>query len=371
LNVTKPTGRFDAILHAPHDFGWIGVDLFFVLSGFLITGILCDAKGGAHYFRNFYARRSLRIFPLYYVFLALILFVFPRWFLAGSPLIQHLPAHPVWYWTYLSNFALVFRDVPNNVPLSATWSLAIEEQFYVVWPAVVLLCRRRTLQWICGGIAAAALACRIGMVLAGYRWLPLYYLTPCRMDSLAIGAFVALGMRAPGGAAGFARRYRLVPPVALAAAVIVMVQQRSFHWDGGLGQTLGYTVLGTLFASLVTTAVLAKPGGAVARALSAPVLRFFGRYSYAIYLAHLPVCLFVKAYLFTPEEFATLGGTLSPGQVAFYVICGSITVGLALISWNVLERPLLRLKRYFPASGVAGPSFAPARPPPQPTPALA
>src|SRR5437762_3573688 len=125
-------------LHLQHIFanGWMGVDLFFVLSGFLITGILIDTKQSEGYFRNFYARRCLRIWPLYY---ALIVFMF-----VVVPVLRPSEAHTVFeksspWWGYplfLQNFLI---KIPTNAtgPLAVTWSLAIEEQFYLVWPLIV------------------------------------------------------------------------------------------------------------------------------------------------------------------------------------------------------------------------------------------
>ena len=138
--------------------GWIGVDLFFVLSGFLITGILYDAKGGPHYFRNFYMRRSLRIFPLYYAFLILIFAVMPLLRASGA---DHV-GKQVWMWTYLSN-VLFARVGWEGMPAHTThlWSLAIEEQFYLLWPLLVWLASRRRLIQLCVGSIAVAFATRL------------------------------------------------------------------------------------------------------------------------------------------------------------------------------------------------------------------
>src|SRR6185369_11811956 len=121
--------------------GWIGVDLFFVLSGFLITGILYDAKARKDYFRNFYARRFLRILPLYYGILALYILVFPRISIVPQRQYQSLVEHQLWFWTHLSNVSIAIEGYGNQQRgWTHFWSLAVEEQFYLVWPAVVFLC---------------------------------------------------------------------------------------------------------------------------------------------------------------------------------------------------------------------------------------
>jgi peptidoglycan/LPS O-acetylase OafA/YrhL len=137
--------------------GWAGVDLFFVLSGFLITGILIDARGSNRYFSSFYARRTLRIFPLYYLIAFVTLLVLPRFanlhaLLAGSG----APTEQWPYWLYLTNFAIASRDDFLHGVLDITWSLAIEEQFYLVWAVVVWLCRPQALGWLCALIVVAA-----------------------------------------------------------------------------------------------------------------------------------------------------------------------------------------------------------------------
>ena len=158
--------------------GWSGVDLFFVLSGYLITGILLDTKDSSSYFRTFYARRSLRIFPLYFSFVAAVL------------LLAQWRVHGFWYLTYLSNWQP--GHGVNDGYLSHLWSLAIEEQFYLIWPAVVWFVPPGRLKWICIALAVTAAGLR---PFAGSQDQAAYRLTPCRMDSLALGAFVAIGMR--------------------------------------------------------------------------------------------------------------------------------------------------------------------------------
>ena len=126
------------------NYGVLGVDLFFVLSGFLITGLLLDAKGDPHYFRNFYARRTLRIFPLYYAVLALLLLVLPR--VIALPLaLDESRMHQAWLWTYTANFFIAAKASWALPYVSHFWSLAIEEHFYLVWPLVVFSFRRATL----------------------------------------------------------------------------------------------------------------------------------------------------------------------------------------------------------------------------------
>src|SRR5262245_16358318 len=124
------------------NYGWLGVDLFFVLSGFLITEILLKTRTTTNYFKNFYTRRVLRIFPLYYLCLILVIVIFP--------LIKNFPydlsfyrENQVWFWFYLQNWMLIFKQWNDSaILLNHFWSLAVEEQFYIVWPLLVLLIRK-------------------------------------------------------------------------------------------------------------------------------------------------------------------------------------------------------------------------------------
>ena len=166
----RPETLFDRVYVNLARLGWSGVDLFFVLSGFLITGLLVDAKGGPHYYRNFYVRRTLRIFPLYYAFLFFTLRVAP-WLwpdteLAAMARQSMAGRSEAWYWLYGSNVLFAQDQNFGHPNLAVTWSLAIEEQFYLVWPLVVALTSRRTLIWTCGGLIVA-FASRTALVLGG------------------------------------------------------------------------------------------------------------------------------------------------------------------------------------------------------------
>jgi peptidoglycan/LPS O-acetylase OafA/YrhL len=203
MTITDPAGAgwLEHALVNTSALGATGVDLFFVLSGFLITGILFDTKQHHHYFRNFYIRRVLRIFPLYYAVLAFALVIMPA-------LVAHVPqAHHkasrllvsgsdwLWYASYTSNFLIAKAGAFRNGMLDVSWSLAIEEQFYVLWPPLVYCLSTKALKRACVGIVFFALVFRTAMWLAGYSWIQVYTVTPCRMDSLAIGGFFAVWVR--------------------------------------------------------------------------------------------------------------------------------------------------------------------------------
>jgi peptidoglycan/LPS O-acetylase OafA/YrhL len=342
--------------------GWIGVDLFFVLSGFLITGILYDAKGGPHYYRNFYARRTLRIFPLYYAFVFFTLTVAP-WLWPGTELGRVVgranEEHgQLWYWFYLSNLHFAQEQGFPQPNLAVTWSLAIEEQFYLVWPIVVAALARRPLMWTCGALAVVALAVRTGFVLSGADATAAYMLPFCRTDALAAGAFVALALRDSGDAASI-RGW--APFVAAAAAGVFLVgwyMEEPFDngtWEKPGMQTAGYTLLALTFGALLALVALDVVPG-LSRALRAPILRVFGKYSYALYLFHIPVRRFIRDEYFPVADFPSWMGSPLPGQLVFYVVTTAPAFLLAWLSWHLLERRALALKRFLPYGRAAPPA---------------
>jgi peptidoglycan/LPS O-acetylase OafA/YrhL len=197
--------------------GWSGVSLFFVLSGFLITGILFDSKGGENYFRNFYARRTLRIFPLYYLFVLLCTVVFPLWSVTAAA----KPADSSWmWWCYLGNYHYAFHHSTSEGWLNAFWSLAVEEHFYLIWPAFVFLLNRVTLMRVAACCMVLGECCRAYFILHHNVYAP-YVWTPCRMDDLALGALVALAVRGADGLAPIRRVAWVFAPLAGAVAIAI------------------------------------------------------------------------------------------------------------------------------------------------------
>ena len=193
----------DSALKAVFNTGWIGVDLFFVLSGFLITGILLDTKGEPRWWSNFVARRALRIFPLYYGALILLFVILPRLTHWSDPEFAVLQANQKWYWTYAVNL-LIGLTSEHSTPLHTghLWSLSLEEQFYLIWPLVVWVCSPGKLLRVCVLVAVSGLVFRVALVMHDPQAaLAVYLLTPGRLDALMIGAALAVVARAPGGLA--------------------------------------------------------------------------------------------------------------------------------------------------------------------------
>ena len=338
-------------------FGWAGVDLFFVLSGFLITGILLDAKGarepgssgylgrrlGGGYFSSFYARRVLRVFPLYYGVVVFALVVLPHIPNVKSDRFGSIHGDEIWYWTLLSNWSIGLRHAFRHGILDVSWSLAIEEQFYLLWPAVVLLAGRRTLAWICGGLVAASIATRAVLVVRGASYVTVLALTPCRMDALACGALLALVARRPGGLVAARRALRWIGGVVGAGLLAILVVRGPDWTFMPVLQVVGFTVIAVSFAAGVGLA--ASGSGRVFRAWP---MRKLGQLSYALYLFHSPLRGVIRDRFYGANRFLTIGSSQLPGQFLFYAMALAVSLAAAWASWHVIEQPVLRLKRFFP-----------------------
>ena len=357
---TNPSNAFDDWLYNVSMFGWVGVDLFFVLSGFLITGILCDTHGDPNSFRNFYVRRILRIFPLYYGFLLL-------WFLA-LPVVPGWPAELVgdgdgraWAWAYLTNLLQAFHSDLAAAPpyVGHFWSLAVEEQFYLLWPFVVFLCGPRRLLWAIVACLALAPAVRLGLALAG-NGVAAYVLTPARMDALAGGALLAVLARGTRPLTVSDRALAAAALASLAAFGALATVTLPEPHEGLLMQTLGHSTLVVLFGATLLAALTAPPGSAVARTFGHPVLRFFGRYSYALYVFHLPAGFFLDRCVLRVADTMPLLGSRTPALLLFVALATFASVAAALVSWHAFEKHFLWLKNRFPYRSSAGAKSVPA-----------
>jgi peptidoglycan/LPS O-acetylase OafA/YrhL len=321
----------------PVEAGWIGVDLFFVISGYLITGILLDTRDDRNFFRNFYARRVLRIFPLFYVLVGGLFLVFP---LAGHTQFVREAGSPLWYLLHLGNVpeALLGKDPPYWI--ATVWSLAIEEQFYWTFPLLVRFAKREHLaRWLAVAAGVAVATRVVTLILIPERERVQYLFTLCRLDTIAAGCMLAVLVRT----AWFVRsRARLARPlVAIAAACGGVELVAHFDRTTIFGRTAGYSVVALGFAAVVLLVVLAR-GTRRTAWLRSPVLAYPGKLCFGLYLLHRPADTLVGGLAarlhLAPESFAWL-----PVKIA-------AALALATISWRVLEQPFLRLKALFASS---------------------
>jgi peptidoglycan/LPS O-acetylase OafA/YrhL len=331
--------------------GWIGVDLFFVISGFLITALLLEARGKEGYFRNFYARRFLRIFPLFYAVLAVRFFVLP---LLGEPLPPHVAQNAPMYWLYASNFVHGAADASDPFDLiDVSWSLAVEEQFYLVWPFLVMLLPRNWIPRFLVAILGLGIVLRIVALMWGATLEELYFATPLRLDGLAVGALVAVAVRTPDW---HVHLRRWAGPIFLIGSVLLIVLD--IKTDGLRRtqistETVGFLLVAIVFGALITLVVMARPGAPVVRALNFMPLRVVGVVSFGLYLIHQIVAAEVSRFIVDPQQPL---GNFQPLLIfiIFVGIAAPLAFLVALVSWNVYESQWLKLKRFFVQPSVSG-----------------
>jgi peptidoglycan/LPS O-acetylase OafA/YrhL len=326
--------------------GWTGVYLFFVLSGFLITGILLDSKRKPHYYRRFYIRRALRILPAFYLLLILLVVLTRVGWLEGRRI--------GWPFVTLSFFYLAnvtnFFGVPAQY--AALWSLAVEEHFYLLWPTVIRSLSRRTAAWCAVAIFVTCPILRAFAYWHGYNYDAGY--TWQVADGLAIGALMGILSRGQLAERGPMRRFSTG---CLAAALVLFAVGTPFGiWRGStfFGGVFRLTAV-DLFAAGILGSTLLLGTSRFKWIVCRPVLQWFGEISYGLYLIHMMAFDFVNHWIARddPNLLARIPGNLGLMSLRF-LIGAAVAVGLAFLSRRYFEEWFLRLKeRWTPPASTA------------------
>jgi peptidoglycan/LPS O-acetylase OafA/YrhL len=310
-------------LYTPAEWGWTGVNLFFVLSGFLITSILLDSRGKPHYFRNFYGRRALRIWPVYVLTLALC-YLKADWFV-GEPAGVAIRTAPWWAYIFFVQNLFHLALPPGIGP---TWSLAIEEQYYFLWAPLVRFLRR---PWMMAGALGTALVASPLLRMTHFGWItPTDTVT--HLDGIAMGSLIALGL------------YTLP------------LGRRTWLVLGGCGVLVGFALAGTVAGgtAFLDTALTCGFGGTVLAAISSTgahnplnvVLRrgplaYYGKISYGLYMIHIMVFIYYGWFDARMDKYGMAGDLAVVG-----VRLAASTVAATLL-WYGFESRILKLKRHF------------------------
>lgn len=288
---------------------WMGVDCFFVLSGFLITGILARQQGEAGAIKNFYWKRACRILPPYCLVLAIVALTLGISWLTDWPYLAFFTA----------NFGIAFHHVKTGA-LSPLWSLSVEEHFYLLWPFVILfLSRRRSIQIAAGILIGAPILRGICTPLFATHF-PIYFLTPFRADLLAAGALLALTMKE------YPKRWATLSKYLIVAGGCGIALLAAFGFKTN-GNTVTFNVLSYEFSLLFFTGLIAflapLQSGAAYRLLTLKPLRYIGTISYLAYLIHQPMLLLIHSRL-----------------LAF-----AVTMAICALSWELMEKRLIAFSR--------------------------
>ena len=310
-------------VHYASLWGWAGVNLFFVLSGFLITSILLEARDKPRYFQNFYARRALRIWPVY-VLLLVVVYLNAPWFI-GPTIAQAIKTAP-----WLAYIFLVQNLFHLALPpaIGPTWSLAIEEQYYFLWAPIVRFMHR---PWMLTAVLAAALIVSPAFRLANLHWVTLTH-TLIHLDGIALGSLLALGL------------------------YILTLSRRTWLWIGLGAAVLGFAATATIAGgtAFLDSALALAFGGTVLAAIAStgarnPInallrrgpLAFYGRISYGLYMIHIAIFIYFGWFDARMDRYGI------PGNLAVVAFRLAASTASATALWFGFESQILRLKRYF------------------------
>ena len=331
-----------------------GVELFFVISGFLITGILLDSRKNTNYFKVFYMRRILRIFPIYYAALCFIFVLLPRVYDIDAAA-QNIGSRQIWLWIYLSNapWSGWGWDSSTLYLLGHFWSLCVEEHFYVMWPFAVYVFDSRRLARVCLLGLGFCFSLRVWHALPASPSI-LGWSTLTKLDGLFVGALLALGCRDKTIGCRISRlNLRSLWGSGLVTILLLGIPRNSHGawWDVVIELPC------VIFCGSILVKTLSSDVGKLQGLLHNNVLRSFGKYSYGIYVIHF-ICLPSFQRLFQHDWLLSSFRFPMFGQIIFYALTISSSYLLAFGSWHLMEKHFLSLKRHFsyesPPGAIAG-----------------
>lgn len=330
--------------------GWLGVDLFFVLSGFLITGILINSRGEQNYFINFYARRTLRIFPIYYLYITVVIFILPIFI---PYMRDQIHSYLGLYYLYLHNFVRIANGTLPEYLFSHLWSLAVEEHFYLIWPLVVYMVNDRKIFNVGLAVIVGAVLFRCYFIFISEFRLGaidyyVYRLTFCRADALMLGAMLAYAVKNEL-LSKFLQKYWMVFFYGSGLASMILLVYAFLDGIGNMVDnsnktvhSIGFTLFSIFFTVLIYSLLNARQGSFLSRFFDNTMMRFFGKYSYAMYILHVPLIAFVYANYLELASYDPLAKVL-----ILFVATLSLTSVISWLSYHLIEKHFLSLKRFF------------------------
>jgi peptidoglycan/LPS O-acetylase OafA/YrhL len=257
-------------------------------------------------------------------------------------------SNQIWYWFYLGNWKLIFEGVFFTGPIDHLWSLAIEEQFYIICPALIYFLPRRLLSWFLGIVILSALFFRSSLLLTHPLTHTLsssiYVNTLCRVDALGIGSLTALWMRSPKI---LPRLLSILPILTILSGIslgIIVITQGGLSYENPVVQSIGFSLIAIFFSSVLILSVAQSENSLLVRFLSWSPLQGLGTISYGFYVYHFPI-----SWMLCDRIYEYVGHCFILGHLASFFFCGVLTLVVSLLSWYRLEQPILRLKSYFPS----------------------
>lgn len=322
------------------DMGWAGVDLFFVLSGFLITKIILAARAKKGWLKSFFIKRIFRILPIYFLFVIVLLLLSYTTFAQRADFI-FVREQQGYFWFMLQNsLPLLNMNWPPSLFYSGhLWTLAVEWQFYMIWPFLAGWLSHRALTITCTVVIIAALACRLTLSVLDAHISVIYTLTFSRMDSLAIGALVALALHSRIGETMLRKLSNVLLISGAGFFLVTLYFYGRISYSLPIMYTIGYTLLAAFFAGLLLQVIVASDKGRLRSMLSSPCLTAVGKYSYAMYIIHLPLMSSLGNFLmkFIGKEFHA--------QLVYFPVLFLATLLIARLTWRTIEAPALSYAR--------------------------
>jgi len=345
--IVGPNGTVAHLVVAYLDRGWIGVQLFFVLSGFLITGILLDTRETPKCLRSFFVHRALRILPMYYALLLTVFVILPAANLLPS-MVSRFPGAELSYWLFFANWYAPMHPSEGSMP--HLWSLSVEEQFYLIWPFVISHRSAKQIRFLCVSLAALSLCFRVWMLYFGAPTEAIYQFSISRMDALALGGAAAATMRSSMVAQQVAARQGAVSGAGFGLLLVGAALTGGYAAAKPTTMSLGYTLLALGFAVIILLAACAQSGqerGWI-RVLAMPWMRRIGKYSYSMYLLHVPLHLLVGLRLL--QALGLDHETPLTVNLLYLLLGTAISYIAAGATYRLIEVRFLRLKNRFDSS---------------------
>lgn len=332
--------------------GWIGVDIFFVLSGFLITAILLEEKTKPAYFRNFFVKRALRIFPAYFALVLAVTLAVISVSGHGTSEFLFLREHLIWLWLFLQNIAVVITQHPYGYGLNHLWSLAIEAQFYLVWPFAVLFLSINRLRLLTVALIILSPALRHFIYESGGTFYTIYFSTLCRLDPLAMGALVAIILHSGATDERYAKACIVAGVIAgLAGLLYFTSSDKPFVSLDGASRIVVFSIscVGLISASIITMVTMGIWRKGWSGILELTALRYIGQMSFGLYVYHFPILYIVTRAKSRFGLDALYGNAFGVTLVSIAYV--GICLVVAALSWHLFERRILGWKDRLTSAG--------------------
>ncbi len=318
---------------------WVFMEMFFVMSGFLITGILVDSKGKESYYKKFMYRRVLRVFPLYYFSLFILFFLIPTKWIDLS----YYREHQAWFWLYGENWLFALEGLHPSKALNHFWSLAIEEQFYIVWPLFVLIFSSKNLIKFCIFLFLFSIVYRNTGMHLGFLNPPFAYVASLgRMEGIVLGAIIAILVRTDKS---LLEKYTY--PITIVSGIIAVTIfgfAKTMHMDYSINYQINYTIVDIFFAGMITLTLCKNELKRLKKIFNLPIIARLGVMSYCIYIFHHQIHIIAINSFF--DFFVNQTGSESFSKLICAGIALFITIPVVYLVHNYLEIPFWKLKKF-------------------------